>query len=136
MYLLDTNVISEITKRRPNADVVKWSGAVDPASQFISVLVLGEIRKGAEMLAERDPARARDYLDWLVEVKRDFVDRILPVTDDIALEWGSMNAARTLPAIDGLMAATAKVHGLTFVTRNDSPLRDVGIPLLNPFAPN
>jgi predicted nucleic acid-binding protein len=100
---------------------------------FLSVLAVGEIRQGVERIRRRDPRQAGVYETWLSALRRDFAERILPVTEDAAIEWGRMNAGDPLPAVDSLMAATAKVHGLTYVTRDVEGLERTGIALLNPF---
>ena len=95
--------------------------------------MVGEIHQGIVRLRGRDARQAAVYDAWLVTLRRRFGDRILPVTEEVALEWGRMNAGDPLPAVDGLMAATAKVHGLTFVTRNVPDVARTGVALLNPF---
>ncbi len=110
-----------------------WFGSVDSASLFLSVLVLGEARRGIERLRRRDAPQAAVFESWLTRLRRDYADRVLPVTADVAEVWGRMNVPDPVPAIDGLMAATARVHGLTLVTRNVSDLRPTGVSLLNPF---
>ena len=101
----------------------------------MSVLVFGEIRRGIERLRSRDGVQAEAYEHWLNELFGEYQDRILPVTAQVAERWGRFNAIRTLPVIDGLMAATAAVMGLTLVTRNVSDLAGIGVQLLNPFEP-
>lgn len=133
-FLLDTNVISEVRKRRPDSGVEAWFSGTRSGELFLSVLVVGEIRQGVERLRRRDPVQAEPYDAWLAVLVRDFGDRILPVTTEVAEEWGRMNVPDPLPAIDGLMAATARISGLTFVTRNTGALRRTGVDLLNPFA--
>jgi hypothetical protein len=82
----------------------------------------------------RDPRRAAIYDGWLRLLRADFADRLLPVTEAVALEWGRLNARTTLPATDGLLAATARVHGLTVVTRNAADFRRGGVSVFDPFA--
>jgi toxin FitB len=132
-YLLDTNIISEV--RKPNCDprVRAWFDAVPGALLYLSVLVVGEIRQGIERLRRHDPAQAAVYEAWLETVQRDYADRLLPITTEVAEEWGRMNAAAPLPVVDGLMAATARVHGVTLVTRNTADVSRTGARLLNPF---
>ena len=132
-YLLDTNIISELQKRKPVTSVARWYASVPAHGLFISVLVVGEIRQGAERLRRKDPSQAALYDAWLGELTAEFADRLLPVTTEVASAWGILNAHRTLPAVDGLMAATALIHDLTFVTRNVSDVADTGARLLNPF---
>ena len=121
-YLLDTNCLSEPARERPEPRVLSWLAAVDESQLFLSVLTLGEIRKGASSLPE---SRRRSGLEvWLErQVKVRFAGRILPVTGDIAERWGWLAGeakarGRTLPVIDGLLAATALHHNLTLITRN------------------
>jgi len=133
-YLIDTNVISEIRKRdRCNPRVAAWYASVDEKSIFLSVLVLGEIRRGIERLRPTDPAQARALEAWLNQVIKLFGDRILPVDQAVADAWGRMGAPRPLPTIDSLLAATAKVNGMTLVTRNAPDVAGVSVSVLNPF---
>lgn len=132
-YLLDTNVISEARKPNGNPGVRQWLASVPGGDLYLSVLVLGEVRQGIERLRRRDPAQASVFDSWLARLRRDYTDRILPVTLGIAEEWGRMNVPDPLPVIDGLLAATARVHGLVLVTRNLTDLNRTGVPLLNPF---
>ena len=134
-YLLDTNVLSEARKPAGDANVRAWLASVRGTELYLSVLVVGEIRQGIERLRRRDPPQAAVFEAWLATLRRDYADRILPVTADIAEEWGRLNVPDPLPAIDGLLAATAGVHGLTLVTRNTADVARTGVALLNPFAP-
>ncbi len=105
-----------------------------PAQElYVSVLVIGEIRRRIELLRRRDAAQAGVYGAWLATLRRDYRDRIVPVTAEVAEEWGRMNAGEPLPVIDGLMAATAKTMGMIFVTRDTSDVARTGVGLLNPF---
>ncbi|HEY0440316.1 MAG TPA: type II toxin-antitoxin system VapC family toxin [Xanthobacteraceae bacterium] len=134
-YLLDTNIISELRKReRCNANVARWYSAVGEDDAFLSVLVLGEIRRGIEQI-RRDAAQARALDRWLGELKEVFSDRVLSVDQSIAEEWGRMTALHPASAVDGLLAATARVHGMTLVTRNVAHVRNLGAQILNPFEP-
>lgn len=101
---------------------------------FVSVLTLGEIRIGAERLQRRDPIGASVHFQRLVQLRTGYAGRILPVTFDVAERWGQLTAARPLPAIDGLIAATALIHGLTVVTRKEGDFRPAGVSVLNPFS--
>jgi len=133
-FLVDTNVISEIrktTRRDPN--VAAWFAAVSGTDLYLSVLVAGEIRKGVERARKTDPVRAQALDSWLIGLDSVFFGRILPVTSEIADEWGRMNAIRPVSTIDGLLAATAKVHRLTLATRNTSDVVGLGVQILNPF---
>ncbi|MDR8412213.1 type II toxin-antitoxin system VapC family toxin [Nonomuraea sp. 3-1Str] len=133
-YLLDTNVVSEMTKRTRSAGLQAWLDTINGPALYMSVLVLGEIRKGVELLRRRDPAQAGAYESWLDHLQREFRTRILPVTLDVAEEWGRMNARRPLPVIDGLIAATASAHGWILVTRNVKDFADLDVKMVNPFA--
>lgn len=132
-YLLDTNVLSELRRASPNAAVARWRTANEGADLFVSVLLLGEIRRGIASLEGRDPTRAAAYERWLETLQRTFAARVLPVDGAVADRWGRMNAVRPLPVVDGLMAATAIVHDLTFVTRNVRDVESTGARLLNPW---
>ena len=134
-YLVDTNVISEIRKgSRCNPGVSAWYATVVDEDLCISVLVLGEIRKGIELRRSRDPRQAQVLEEWLYSVTEAFGERALPIETAITDEWGRLNAARPIPVIDGLLAATAMVHGLTLVTRNESDVVGLGAAVLNPFT--
>jgi hypothetical protein len=100
---------------------------------YLSVLTLGGVRRGIGLLERRDPAQAEVYNAWLTTVLRDYADRIVPIDAEAAEEWGSINARDPVPVVDGLMAATAKVRNMTFVTRNTSDVARTGVRLLNPF---
>jgi len=133
--LLDTNALSEARKPAGDVAVKLWLASVPGMDLYLSVLVVGEIRQGIERLRRRDPAQAAVYEAWLMTLLRDYADRVLPITAEIAQEWGRLNAPDPLPAIDGLLAATARVHGLTLVTRNTADFVRTGVLLLNPFTP-
>jgi predicted nucleic acid-binding protein len=135
-FLLDTNVVSELRRRQPNPHLLAWRRAQAGADVFISALVVGEIRQGIERVRPRDPGQA-DALDrWLTGLVAGYRERILPVTADVAQEWGRLNALpQPPPIVDGLMAATARVHGLTFVTRNVRDVARTGVPVVDPFRP-
>lgn len=132
-FLLDTNVISELRRRRPDGKVVSWIKRVDSSALWISVLTLGEIAKGAAQCAVRDRAQAAIYYEWLALVRSNYTDRTIEINHTIAEAWGRLAAKRPLPVIDGLLAATALVRGFTLVTRNVGDVADLGIPVLNPW---
>lgn len=134
-YLLDTNVISEVRKSTlVNPGLSRWYEAVADEDLCLSVLVLGEIRKGLERLRPREQERAEVLENWLQKVAFAFGDRILPVDAAIAEEWGRMSTKRAVPVVDCLMAATARVHGLVLVTRNEADVAGLGAKVLNPFS--
>jgi predicted nucleic acid-binding protein len=133
-FLIDTNIISEVRKQsRCDRNVAAWYASIDDGELYLSVLVLGEIRKGIEIARRRDPAKATALEVWLNDVDAAFGERILPVDRMVSDEWGRMGARRPLPVIDGLLAATAKVHRMTLVTRNDVDIAGLGAEVLNPF---
>ncbi len=131
-FLLDTNVISEARRPGGDANVKAWLASVPADNLYLSVLVVGEIRGGIERLRRRDPVQDDAYEGWLATLRRDYADR-LPVTAEVADEWGRMNVSDPVPVVDGLMAATAKVKGLTLVTRNTADVELSGVRILNPF---
>lgn len=133
-FLLDTNVVSGVRKRRPDEHVLTWLGSVSPSDLYVSVLLFGEVRVGIERLRRRDPERAASHEDWLTRLATAYGERVLPVTPAIADRWGRLSAGRSRPVIDTLMAATALVHGLTLVTRNGADVDGTGVEVLDPFA--
>lgn len=134
-YLLDTNVLSEIRKgsRRAHPLVWLWWQDMREAELFLSVMTLGEIRKGIDRLAARDRAQTLILERWFKQVKNGFHERLIEVTDDIAEVWGRLQAMRALPEVDALIAASALHHDLTLVTRNEVDFEGLGIRVLNPF---
>jgi predicted nucleic acid-binding protein len=138
-YLLDTNCISEVVGINPEPRVMAWIEAADESLLYLSVLTLGEIRKGLAALAQ---GKRRTQLEtWLdVELRARFSGKILPVDLPVADRWGwlAATAKRTgkpLAVIDGLLAATALHHNLTLVSRNTSDFAHLHVPLLNPWQP-
>ena len=133
-YLIDTNIISEVRKgSRCHPNVAAWFASVTDDELYMSVLVLGEIRKGIERLRPNSPAQAVALESWLEEISESYGDRVLSIERLVVNEWGRMSAMRTVSIIDALLAATAKVHGMTLVTRNISDVAALGADLLNPF---
>ena len=134
-YLLDTNVVSEVRKPQANPHVRAWFASVPGESLYLSVLTVGEIRRGIERLRRRDPAQAAVFEAWLASLRQHYADRLLPVTTEIAEEWGRLNVPDPLPTVDGLLAATARVRGLVLVTRNTADLARTDVRVLDPFTP-
>lgn len=132
-FLLDTNVVSEPRRRKPDMAVIAWLREQEADLLFVSVLTLGEIALGVEARGRRDPAAGRSLSAWLESIRTVYSDRVLPVTGDIAATWGRLGAGRPLPVIDGLLAATALVHRMTLVTRNVRDFDGLGIRLLDPW---
>ena len=136
-YLLDTNVVLELVKPAPDANVVDWVENADESGLFLSVLTLGEIRNGIEKL--RDGRRRARLETWLqVDLRSRFEHRLLPINEAVADRWGTISAiaannGRPLPLVDGLLAATALEHNLTFVTRDDSAVAATAVSTLNPW---
>lgn len=131
MYLLDTNIVSDTQRRL--AKPTEWLASVDPTSVSLSVITLGEIERGIIKLRKVDPERATRLDLWLRELRRDNADRILAVTEDVALAWGRITAGRTRGSADTLIAATALVHDLILVTRNVTDFDDTGVTVFNPW---
>jgi predicted nucleic acid-binding protein len=113
--------------------VSAWYASVADEDLFLSTLVLGEIRKGVELARPRDPGKAVALERWLGEVEAAFNGRVLGIDNAVSDQWGRMSAIRPLPAIDGLLAATALANGLTLVTRNDRDVAGLGAAVFNPF---
>jgi predicted nucleic acid-binding protein len=134
-YLLDTNVISELRKgERADPSVTAWFTGLADEEIFLSVLTIGEIRRGVESVRRRDPDSAAALDSWLARLSEAHGDRILPVDRAIAEEWGRMSVPDPLPVVDGLLAATARILGLTLVTRNVADIKSTNVELLDPFA--
>jgi toxin FitB len=137
LYLLDTNVLSESSKPSPNRAVTRWAEEQPREILAVSAISLGEVRYGVDLL-EHGAQRAK-LERWLkVSVLEYFRGRVLSVTKQVALKWAHLAAAekkrgRTLPMADGLLLATAAIHGLTIVTRNESDFEDRGVPVHNPW---
>jgi predicted nucleic acid-binding protein len=131
MYLLDTTIVSDVQRRLPKP--TEWLASVDPTSVSLSVITLGEIERGIVKLRKVDSEKATRLDLWLRELRRDNSDRILAVTEDVALAWGRITAGRTRGSADTLIAATALVHDLILVTRNVADFDDTGVTVLNPW---
>ncbi len=133
-FLIDTNIISEVRKgARCDVHVAAWYASINDTDLYLSVLVLGEIRKGVELARVHDPEKAQVLDAWLGLVRTAFGERILPIDHAVGEEWGRMASQRPLPVIDGLLAATAKIHRMTLATRNEAHVAGLGAKVLNPF---
>jgi toxin FitB len=136
-YLLDTCVVSELVRVRPNRQVVEWVDAQDEEHLFLSVLTIGELRRGIELLASgRKKTTLQNWLDR--DLAERFEGRILDVDVEAAERWGTDGATaqrsgRKIPAVDGLIAASAASQGLTVVTRNVKDIELSGVPVFNPW---
>ena len=135
-YLLDTNFVSETRKPRPDLGVLAFFKSNDPNSAFISVLTLGELRKGvaAKKLRDPDPNAASRLAAWVEGLELSFADRILGIDSAIARLWGDWSGQRQRPVVDTLLAATAVAHDLTLVTRNIRDVRGLPVKLLDPWT--
>lgn len=134
-YLLDTNVLSELRRKTPDGSVVEWFSDRPASTLYLSVLTLGELRKGIEGVL--DAKRRMALMDWLeTDLPGFFAGRILPVDAPVADRWGRLVAAsgRPLPAIDSLLGATAVQHGLSMVTRNERDFAGLGLDVINPWT--
>jgi predicted nucleic acid-binding protein len=134
-YLLDTNVLSETRKRRPDEAVLAFLEAAEPSLLFISVLALGEFRKGVVLKMADDSEGAKAIGSWVDGLEHSFADRFVGIDAATARLWGELSAQRSRPVVDTLLAATAIVHHLTLVTRNEKDVMDVpSLLLLNPWT--
>ena len=132
MYLIDTNTFSDAHKGVPEPR--RWLASVDPATIYISVITIGEIERGIELIRTSRPSKARELQAWLETMRSENSDRILPVTEQVAVEWGRLSARRRRGEADGLILATAKVHGLTVATRNVADFEGADVAILDPWA--
>jgi len=134
-WLVDTNVLSELRKGiRAHPGIRAWFADAREAELFTSVLVLGEIRRGIELIRRRDGPSALALEQWLDRLAGDFAERVLPIDARVADLWGSLNVPDPIPTVDGLLAATALVHDLVLVTRNVRDVERTGVRLLDPAA--
>lgn len=132
-YLLDTNVISETRRSRPDAGVIAFLSSADADGLFVSVLTLGELRKGVALKRRSDPAASGELAMWVEGIAKNFADRILLVDTATALLWGELSAGGNPPVVDTLIAATALSRDLTLVTRNTKDFQSSGVLLLDPW---
>jgi toxin FitB len=134
MYLLDTNVVSELRKQRPHGAVVAWLRSLDPRDLNISAVTFGELQAGIEITRERDAPKAAEIEAWVDRVSE--VWNILPMDAATFRMWAKLMHRRSDHLMeDAMIAATARVHGLRVVTRNVKDFRDFGVSVLNPYAP-
>jgi predicted nucleic acid-binding protein len=134
-WLLDTNIVSELREgERAHAGLRAWFARAEEESLYTSVLLVGELRRGIESLRRRDVPSALALEHWLAGITGGFADRILPVDQAVAEQWGRLNVPDPVPTVDGLLAATAMVHGLTLVTRNTKDVAMTGALVLDPTA--
>jgi toxin FitB len=128
-------VVSELRKRtRCDPGVAAWFARVPSDAIYLSVLTLGELRRGIESVRRRDFPSAEVLGAWLDELVAAYADHFLPIDQDVAEQWGRLNVPDPLPVIDGLLAATAKVHGMTLVTRDVKDVQRANVDCLNPFS--
>lgn len=135
-FLLDTNILSELRKPVPSQQLLKWFSSISNEHLFISAITLGEIKRGIVLLKEG--RKKNDLIVWLDRVQKSFQYQTLEINTEVALKWGDLTADSaktgvTLPAIDGLIAATAYVHGAILVTRNTKDFPSTHIQILNPW---
>jgi toxin FitB len=134
-FLLDTNVISEVRKRdRAHPNVARWVARTAVKDIGTSVAVLAEVRRGIELKRRSDSKQAEALDRWFEHMRTRLADRVLPIDEPVAEAWAMLGIPDPLPLIDGLLAATAKVHGLTLVTRNVADIARTGVSLLDPFS--
>jgi predicted nucleic acid-binding protein len=135
-YLLDTVVLSETRKARPDGNAERWLKQASPSSLFVSVVTLYEVERGIAMVEPRQPAFARDLVTWLETMPRAFGERLLAIDSVVATRWARLAVMLGHMNADVAISATALVHGLTVATRNADDFLRAGVPVLNPFEPN
>jgi predicted nucleic acid-binding protein len=133
--LVDTNVISELKRgRNAAANVVAWFAALPIEQAFTSVVVLGEIRRGIELVARRDKPQADALERWYATMRQRLANRVIAVDESVMTAWSKISVPDMLSAYDGLIAATALVHAMAVATRNATDYRRVGVHVINPWA--
>jgi len=133
MWLLDTMVISELRKRTPDPNVVVWLSSAPEKSLFLSVVTISEIQRGIALQRNKDVSFAERLQYWLDGMMRNYGDRVLPVTPEIACRWGELTAHVGHDGADVMIAATALQHGLSVVTRNERHFSPFSVPVFNPY---
>jgi predicted nucleic acid-binding protein len=133
VYLLDTNVVSELRRSRPHRSVVEWLAAVPSDQLFLSAVTIGELQAGIELTREQDPAKATEIETWLDQVAASY--GVLAMDAVTFKAWARLKHRRSNTLLeDAMIAATAAVHGLTVVTRNRRDFEALGVPVIDPFA--
>jgi toxin FitB len=132
-YLLDTNILSETRKKRAEERVLAFLSNATPTALYLSCLSLGELKKGVALKMKSDPSAGKAIAGWVDGLETNFADRILGVDTASAKLWGEWSAQRPRPVVDTLLAATAVVHDLVFVTRNEIDIKDLPVRVLNPW---
>lgn len=134
MWLLDAMVVSELRKKTPDAAVISWLTSVPQERLYLSVATLSEIQRGIAQQRNKDNLFALRLQRWLDTLKKNYADRILSITPEIACQWGEFTASLGHDGVDVIIAATALQHNLTVVTRNDRHFRPFGVAVLNPYS--
>jgi toxin FitB len=131
-YLLDTNVVSELRKRRPHGAVLAWMDTLRPEQIFVSAVTIGELQSGVELTRKNDPAKAAEIENWLMVTEGVFA--VIPMDSACFREWARLKAGKSSEFIeDAMIAATARVHSLQVATRNERDFLDLQVRVLNPF---
>jgi len=133
-FLLDTNVVSETRRKKPDTGVLAWLSSVPQEDLFVSAMTVGEFSKGVAKLRRTDASTADQLEHWLVGIEILFADRVIAIDAEIAREWGEISSGRSLPVIDSLLAATARVGNMVMVTRNIRDFASLHVTTINPWA--
>ncbi len=133
-YLLDTNILSETRRKKPEPGVIQFLSEAESSALYVSVLTLGELRKGVALKQRSDRAAARLLSEWVDGLEYSFADRVVGIDATTARVWGELSAERPRPVIDTLLAATAIVHRLTLVTRNTADIEGIAVKVLDPWT--